>query len=241
MCLVEDVKSLKPVVACTLIPMEGAVIYTQTKKIKAAREAMLEFILINHPLDCPICCQGGECDLQDLTEIVGTDRGRFYESKRAVLNKNLGPLIKTLMNRCIHCTRCVRFSIEVSGISTLGILGRGGKMEIGTYLESFIDSEFSGNLADICPVGALTSKPYSFKARPWELEGFILLNMFDVFLTNIRIDVRGNNILRILPVYNTMFSNEWLADDVRYSYDSLYKQRLLNPSILINKFLVFQS
>jgi NADH dehydrogenase/NADH:ubiquinone oxidoreductase subunit G len=165
MCLIEDAKSIKPVVACTALINENIVIYTNTIKVKKARESVLEFLLINHPLDCPICCQGGECDLQDITEIFGADMGRYYEIKRAVLNKNLGPIIKTAMNRCIHCTRCVRFAVEIGGISTLGVLGRGGSMEIGTYIDQFINSEFAGNITDLCPVGALTSKPYSYIAR----------------------------------------------------------------------------
>lgn len=165
MCLVEDIKSLKPIVACTIIVTLDSSFYTKTFKVKKAREAMLEFLLINHPLDCPICCQGGECDLQDLSELVGADKGRYYEVKRAVINKNLGPLVKTLMNRCIHCTRCIRFSLEIGNIYDLGVLGRGVMMEIGTYIEKFLDSNFSGNLVDICPVGALTSKPYSFVTR----------------------------------------------------------------------------
>jgi NADH dehydrogenase/NADH:ubiquinone oxidoreductase subunit G len=165
MRLVEDIKSLKPIAACTVILYSGMVIYTNTLKVKKARESVLEFLLINHPLDCPICCQGGECDLQDLSEIFGGDKGRFYESKRAVINKNFGPFIKTIMNRCIHCTRCVRYAIEISGIMNLGITGRGSKMEISSYIEQFLKSEISGNIIDLCPVGALTSKPYSFLAR----------------------------------------------------------------------------
>ena len=166
MCLVEDIKSLKPIASCAILMYPGIVIYTNTIKIKKIREAILEFFLINHPLDCPICCQGGECDLQDLIEIFGADKGRFYEIKRSVSEKNISKYIKTVMNRCIHCTRCVRFAIEISGISTLGILGRGNNMEIGTYIENILDTNFSGNLVDLCPVGALTSKVYSFIARP---------------------------------------------------------------------------
>jgi NADH dehydrogenase/NADH:ubiquinone oxidoreductase subunit G len=166
MCLVEDIKSVKPVASCAILSYPGMVIYTNTVKVKKIREAILEFFLINHPLDCPICCQGGECDLQDLTEVFGADKGRFYENKRSVSEKNLSLYVKTVMNRCIHCTRCVRFAVEVSGISSLGILGRGSSMEIGTYIETFLNTEFSGNLVDLCPVGALTSKPYSFISRP---------------------------------------------------------------------------
>ena len=202
MCLIEDLKSLKPIVACTIIPLDNSVFFTNTIKVKKAREAMLEFLLINHPLDCPICCQGGECDSQDLTEIVGSDRGRYYENKRAVIDKNFGPIIKTSMNRCIHCTRCVRFSIEVTNTFQLGVLGRGNMIEIGTYLDKFLNHEFQGNLIDICPVGALTSKLYAYYIRSWECENYILPNISDIFLDNIRLEIRGNKIIRILPVYN---------------------------------------
>ena len=164
MCIVQVNNNLG--VSCALNLMNNMIIFSNTLRVKEARESILEFLLINHPLDCPICDQGGECDLQDITEIFGADYGRYYESKRAVLNKNFGPIIKTVTNRCIHCTRCVRFAIEISGSFTLGTVGRGGSMEIGTYIENFIQSEFSGNLVDICPVGALTSKPYSYIARP---------------------------------------------------------------------------
>lgn len=166
MCLVEDSKVLKPVAACTIIVYNGMNIYTNSVRVRKAREGVLEFLLINHPLDCPICCQGGECDLQDLTEVFGGDKGRYYEDKRSVLDKNFGPFIKTIMNRCIHCTRCVRFAIEVSGITSLGVIGRGSKMEISSYIDRFFDSELSGNVVDLCPVGALTSKTYSFFGRP---------------------------------------------------------------------------
>jgi NADH-quinone oxidoreductase subunit G len=166
MCLIEELKSIKPLVACTILPLNGNTFFTNSMKVKKSREAMLEFLLINHPLDCPICCQGGECDLQDLTEIVGSDKGRFFDDKRAVLDKNIGPIIKTSMNRCIHCTRCVRFSVEVLNLQQLGLLGRGMSVEIGTYLDKYLLNEFQGNLVDICPVGALTSKLRSFNTRP---------------------------------------------------------------------------
>jgi NADH dehydrogenase/NADH:ubiquinone oxidoreductase subunit G len=166
MCLIEEVKQFKPLAACSIIITNNMNLYTHTIKTKKSREAVLEFLLINHPLDCPICDQGGECDLQDQTLLFGSDRGRFYEYKRAVENKECGPLIKTIMNRCIHCTRCVRFINELAGNNQLGITGRGYKMEIGFYIDNFLDSEVSGNIIDLCPVGALTSKPYAFKGRP---------------------------------------------------------------------------
>jgi NADH dehydrogenase (ubiquinone) Fe-S protein 1 len=166
MCLVEDLKSLKPIASCAVSVSSNTAIYTNSIKVKKAREGVLEFLSLNHPLDCPICDQGGECDSQDESLVYGGDRGRFYEFKRAVEDKNCGPLIKSIMNRCIHCTRCIRFSIEVAGINTLGITGRGSQMEIGSYISRFINSEISGNIIDLCPVGALTSKPYSFSARP---------------------------------------------------------------------------
>lgn len=166
MCLVEDFKQVKLLASCAVNISNFNNIYTNTIKVKNARESVLEFLLLNHPLDCPICDQGGECDLQDQSMVFGSDRGRFYEFKRAVSDKNCGPLIKTIMNRCIHCTRCVRFSIEVAGINMLGITGRGSKMEIGFYIDSLLKSEISGNIIDLCPVGALTSKPFSFTSRP---------------------------------------------------------------------------
>jgi len=165
MCLIEENKSLKPLASCAVNINSGLQIYTDTVLVKKSREGVLEFLLANHPLDCPICDQGGECDLQDQSMIFGSDRGRFYEIKRSVEDKNCGPLIKTVMNRCIHCTRCVRFSQEISGSSNFGVTGRGNSMEIGFYIESFLDSEISGNIIDLCPVGALTSKPYAFVAR----------------------------------------------------------------------------
>lgn len=238
MCLVEDNKSIKPIAACTIILSNNMVIYTNTIKVKKCRESVLEFLLINHPLDCPICCQGGECDLQDLSEIFGGDKGRFYESKRAVINKNFGPFIKTIMNRCIHCTRCVRFAIEISGCFDIGIVGRGAKMEISSYINKIFSSELSGNIIDLCPVGALTSKPYSFMARSWELKSLTTLNLFDSFIPSIRVDVRGGEILRVLPQLNINFNNEWICDDIRYCFDALKNQRLIYPIILINKLIL---
>jgi len=166
MCLIEESKSIKPIIACGINIMEGLNIYTRSTKVLRVREAIVEFLLINHPLDCPICDQGGECDLQDIVNVFGSDKSRFNEHKRFVSNKNCGPLIKTVMNRCIHCTRCVRFINEIAGVSSLGVLGRGSAMEIGFYLTLNLESEISGNVVDLCPVGALTSKPYAFISRP---------------------------------------------------------------------------
>ena len=182
MCLVEIEKAPKPMASCALPLMENMKIFTNTFLVKKAREGILEFLLANHPLDCPICDQGGECDLQDQSLIFGTDRGRFYENKRAVEDKNCGPLVKTLMTRCIHCTRCIRFSTEIGGVSFLGTTGRGNIMEVGSYLKGLFKSELSGNVIDLCPVGALTSKPYSFSARPWDIEKIESIDIFDHLL-----------------------------------------------------------
>ena len=179
MCLVEVEKSPKPQASCALPVMNNMKIFTDTPLVKKAREAVLEFLLINHPLDCPICDQGGECDLQDQAMIYGSDSSRFYEYKRGVENKNIGPLVKMIMSRCIHCTRCVRFMSEVAGLGDFGTTGRGNSTEIGTYIEKNLNSELSGNIVDLCPVGALTSKPYAFKARPWELTSFDTLDISD--------------------------------------------------------------
>ncbi len=199
MCLLEVAypRSLKPMASCALPLMPYMSLYTNTVMVKKAREGVLELLLINHPLDCPVCDQGGECDLQEQTQKYGGDRGRFYESKRAVEDKECGPIVKTSMNRCIHCTKCVRFCTEVCGESVLGTLGRGSNMEIGTYVDESIDSEFSGNLPDICPVGALTSKPYAFRARPWELRSFETLDIIDSLASRIRVDIRGTEIIRL--------------------------------------------
>ena len=214
-------------------------IYTNTVKVKRAREGVLEFLLINHPLDCPICDQGGECDLQDITKIYGSDRGRFYEYKRAVFDKNFGPLIKTSMNRCIHCTRCIRYMIEVCGFDNLGMLGRGGFMEIGTYIEGFLNVEISGNIIDLCPVGALTSKPYAFQGRPWELKNLYSFDIFNIFLPQIKVCVRGVNILRILPVISSNpLVDSWISDFTRFFYDGFKKQRLLYPIITYYKYVL---
>ena len=206
MCLVEVKKSLKPVASCAMPLLKGMVIFTESSLVRKAREGVLEFLLSNHPLDCPICDQGGECDLQDQALIFGNDRGRFFEYKRGVFDKNFGPFIKTLMTRCIHCTRCVRFAREVGNFFNLGILGRGNLMEIGTYVQNFFESELSANIADLCPVGALTIKPYAFKARKWELNNIENIDVFDSFGTNIVICMRGLDIIRILSKVKN-FSN----------------------------------
>tara|TARA_B100000614_G_scaffold262904_1_gene299983 strand:+ start:22687 stop:24774 length:2088 start_codon:yes stop_codon:yes gene_type:complete len=229
MCLVEVEKSPKPVASCAMPVMEGMKIKTNTPLVKKAREGVLEFLLINHPLDCPICDQGGECDLQDLTMVYGSDRGRFHEYKRSVEDKNLGPLIKTIMTRCIHCTRCVRFAEEVAGVKDLGTVGRGRETEIGTYVEKSIQSEMSGNLIDLCPVGALTSKPYAFTSRPWELTSIETIDVTDSIGSNIRVDIRGSSIMRILPRLNESINEEWISDKTRFSYDGLQRQRIHYP------------
>jgi hypothetical protein len=236
MCLVEEVKSLKPIASCAIQILSNMQIYTNTIKVRKAREGVLEFLLINHPLDCPICDQGGECDLQDITKIYGADRGRFYEYKRAVFDKNFGPLIKTSMNRCIHRTRCVRYMVEICGFYNLGVLGRGGLMEIGTYITGFLNIEISGNVIDLCPVGALTSKPYAFRGRPWELKNLYAFDIFNIFLPAIKVCVRGVNILRILPVISSnLLVDSWISDFTRFFYDSLKRQRLLYPIITYYK------
>ena len=191
----------------------------------------MEFLLINHPLDCPICDQGGECDLQDQAMGYGFDRSRFQENKRAVKDKYLGPLIKTIMTRCIHCTRCIRFADEIAGVPELGATGRGEHMEIGTYIEQAISSELSGNLIDVCPVGALTSKPYAFTTRPWELRKTETIDVMDAVGSNIRVDTRGPEVMRVIPRLNEDVNEEWLADKSRFSYDGLKRQRLDRPYV----------
>ncbi len=226
MCLVEVEKAPKPVASCAFPVAEGMVVKTDTPAVRAARRGVMEFLLINHPLDCPICDQGGECDLQDQAFSYGRDGSRFAEAKRAVKDKNLGPLVKTVMTRCIQCTRCVRFSAEIAGLSELGATERGESMEIGTYVEKALSSELSGNLVDICPVGALTNKPYAFVARPWELDRVDGIDVLDATGTNISICSRGGDVLRILPRVNEDVNEEWLADKGRYSVDGLKRRRL---------------
>jgi len=236
MCLVEVQKSLKPVASCALPLLNSMSIRTDTSLVKQCRENVLEFLLINHPLDCPICDQGGECDLQDQTLFFGTDRGRFYEYKRAVSNKEFGPLIKTFMTRCIHCTRCVRFLNEIAGISTLGVTGRGMNMEISTYLERYIFSEVSGNIIDLCPVGALTAKPYAFQYRSWELKKIYCNDIMDVLGSRIAVYFFNRKIKRILPSLSESLNEIWISDRTRFFFDSLYKQRLNIPLINLSNF-----
>ncbi|XP_050229620.1 NADH dehydrogenase [ubiquinone] iron-sulfur protein 1, mitochondrial [Mercurialis annua] len=231
MCLVEVEKSPKPVASCAMPALPGMKIKTDTPVAKKAREGVMEFLLMNHPLDCPICDQGGECDLQDQSMAFGSDRGRFTEMKRSVVDKNLGPLVKTVMTRCIQCTRCVRFATEVAGVQDLGVLGRGSGEEIGTYVEKLMTSELSGNVIDICPVGALTSKPFAFKARNWELKGTESIDVTDAVGSNIRIDSRGPEVMRILPRLNEDINEEWISDKTRFCYDGLKRQRLNDPMI----------
>jgi NADH-quinone oxidoreductase subunit G len=229
MCLVEQEKAPKPIASCAMPVMEGMVIKTDTPMVRKARKGVMEFLLLNHPLDCPICDQGGECDLQDQAMAYGMDRGRYAENKRAVRDKYMGPLIKTIMTRCIHCTRCVRFATEVAGVEELGALGRGEHMEITTYLEKALASEVSANVVDLCPVGALTSKPYAFNARPWELRKTESVDVMDAVGSNIRVDTRGREVMRVLPRLNEDVNEEWISDKSRYACDGLRRQRLDRP------------
>lgn len=206
-------------------------IFTNTPMVKKAREGVMEFLLINHPLDCPICDQGGECDLQDQAMAFGVDSSRYHENKRAVEDKHIGPLVKTVMNRCIHCTRCVRFTTEVAGISELGLIGRGEDAEITTYLESAMTSELQGNVIDLCPVGALTSKPFAFQARPWELTKTESIDVMDAVGSAIRVDSRGREVMRILPRVNEAVNEEWISDKTRFIWDGLRTQRLDRPYV----------
>lgn len=229
MCLVEVEKAPKPIASCAYPVAEGMVVRTDTAMVRQARRGVMEFLLINHPLDCPICDQGGECDLQDQAYSYGMDHSRYAENKRAVKDKNLGPLVKTFMTRCIHCTRCIRFSSEVAGVPEMGATSRGEGMEIGTYIEKALTTELSGNLIDICPVGALLNKPYSFVARPWELKKTDTIDVHDALGTNIQVSTRGSEVLRILPRTNDDVNEEWLADKGRFSHDGLKRRRLDKP------------
>ena len=229
MCLVEMERAPKPVASCAMPAGEGMVIKTDTPMVKKAREGVMEFMLINHPLDCPICDQGGECDLQDQAMGYGGDRSRYQETKRAVENKHMGPLISTIMTRCIHCTRCVRFSTEVAGVNDMGAIGRGESMEITTYLEKALASELSGNVVDLCPVGALTNRPYAFNARPWELSHTETVDAMDAMGAAIRVDTRGNEVMRVLPRINDDINEEWISDKTRHAHDGLLRQRLDRP------------
>ncbi|HTV44535.1 MAG TPA: NADH-quinone oxidoreductase subunit NuoG [Stellaceae bacterium] len=229
MCLVEVEKSPKPIASCAMPVGDGMVVHTNSEKAVKARHGVMEFLLINHPLDCPICDQGGECDLQDQAMAYGFDRGRFEENKRAVRDKNFGPLVETHMTRCIHCTRCIRFLTEIAGVQELGATGRGEDMEIGTYIERALGSELSANIIDLCPVGALTSKPYAFTARPWELTKTESIDVLDAVGSNIRIDARNGQVLRVLPRVNEAVNEEWISDKTRYAIDGLRRRRLDRP------------
>ena len=240
MCLVE-VKGgpPKPQASCAMSVRdlrpgpngEPPEMFTNTPMVKKAREGVMEFLLINHPLDCPICDQGGECDLQDQAMAYGVDSSRYWENKRAVENKYIGPLVKTIMNRCIHCTRCVRFTTEVAGVSELGLIGRGEDAEITSYLEHAMTSELQGNVIDLCPVGALTSKPYAFQARPWELTKTETIDVMDAVGSNIRVDARGREVMRILPRIHEGVNEEWISDKTRFVWDGLKTQRLDRPYV----------
>ena len=234
MCLVEMEKSIKPIASCAMPAADGMVIKTNTPKIEKSRKGVMEFLLANHPLDCPVCDQGGECDLQDQSMFYGIDKSRFKENKRAVPDKNMGPLIKTQMTRCIHCTRCVRFATEIAGVPELGAIGRGEDMQIATYLEQSVQSELSGNVIDLCPVGALTSKPYVFEARPWELKKTETIDVMDAVGSNIRVDTYDWEVKRVLPIINEDINEEWISDKTRYACDGLLNQRLDTPYIRYN-------
>jgi NADH-quinone oxidoreductase subunit G len=234
MCLVEMERAPKPIASCSMPVGDGMVIKTNTETVKKARNGVMEFLLINHPLDCPICDQGGECDLQDQAMAYGFDHSRFKENKRSVTDKNLGPLVETHMTRCIHCTRCIRFSTEVAGVEVLGATGRGENMEVGTYVEQAISSELSANIIDLCPVGALTSKPYAFEARPWELTKTESVDVMDAVGSNIRVDSRGRDVMRVLPMLNEDVNEEWISDKTRYACDGLARQRLDKPYMKVD-------
>src|SRR5499425_823197 len=239
MCLIEVQVMPKPQASCAMgvkdLPpnRDGTpkVISTRSPMVRKAREGVMEFLLINHPLDCPICDQGGECDLQDQAMAYGVDASRYQENKRAVEDKYIGPLVKTIMNRCIHCTRCIRFVSEVAGVPELGAIGRGEDMEITTYLEHAMTSELQGNVVDLCPVGALTSKPFAFTARPWELAKTESIDVQDALGSAIRIDTRGREVMRILPRVSEAVNEEWISDKTRHVVDGLRTQRLDQPYV----------
>ncbi|CAL8344766.1 unnamed protein product [Boreogadus saida] len=231
MCLVEIERVPKPVAACAMPVMKGWNILTNSDKTRRAREGVMEFLLANHPLDCPICDQAGECDLQDQSMQFGSDRGRFTEGKRAVEDKNIGPLIKTIMTRCIQCTRCVRFASEVAGVEDLGTTGRGNDLQIGTYVERMFMTELSGNVIDLCPVGALTSKPYAFTARPWETRATESIDVLDAVGSNIVVSTREGEVMRVLPRLHDDINEEWISDKTRFAYDGLKRQRLTQPMV----------
>ena len=234
MCLVEMEKSPKPVASCAMPAAEGMNIKTNTPFVEKARKGVMEFLLANHPLDCPVCAQGGECDLKDQSMFYGVDKSRFKENKRAVPEKYMGPLIKTQMTRCIHCTRCVRFATEIAGVSEIGAIGRGEDMQITTYLEEAMQSELSANVIDLCPVGALTSKPYVFEARPWELKKTETVDVMDAVGSNVRVDTYDWEVKRVLPLINEDINEEWISDKTRYACDGLLNQRLDTPYVKYN-------
>jgi NADH dehydrogenase (ubiquinone) Fe-S protein 1 len=225
MCLVEIQNAPKPVASCAWPVSPEMRVFTDTPLVQKARESVLEFLLVNHPLDCPICDQGGECDLQEQTLAFGSDRSRFFYEKRGVEDKNCGPLVKTIMTRCIHCTRCVRFFQNIVGQEDLGTTARGKETEIGTYIGKSLNSELSGNVIDLCPVGALTSKPYAFSARPWEIKGIETIDVSDSVGSNIKVNFKETEILRILPVLNDTLNEEWISDKTRFSFDGLKKPK----------------
>ena len=229
MCLVEIANAPKPIASCAYPVSKDMKIFTDTPLVQKARENVLEFLLINHPLDCPICDQGGECDLQEQTLSFGSDRSRFSFEKRGVEDKNCGPLVKTIMTRCIHCTRCVRFFQNVAGQEDFGTTARGKETEIGTYIGKVLSSELSGNIIDLCPVGALTSKPYAFSARPWELKSVDTVDVSDGVGSNIKVNFKETEIVRILPIVNDSVNEEWISDKTRFSFDGLKRLRVGDP------------
>ena len=233
MCLVEVKNSPKPVISCAMSILNKMEIFTNSPLVKKSREGVLEFLLLNHPLDCPVCDQGGECDLQDQSFVFGINKKRFYNFKRIVTDKNIGPVVKTVMTRCIHCTRCVRFSQEVAGVESLGIFGRGVNSEIGTYVTKIFNSELSGNIIDICPVGALTSKQYPFVSRIWELKSFKTIDYSDSMCSTIQVYTKSNSIIKVLPDYeDSLNNNNWISDKTRFSFDGMF-----SPDRLVSVFL----
>ncbi len=226
MCLVENTEMIKPIVSCATILKENLKIFTNSNLVKKAREYILEFLLINHPLDCPICDQGGECDLQDQTLLFGSDKGRFYELKKITINKECSFFVKLIMTRCIHCTRCIRFLKDLNNNHELGMLGRGSHMEIGNYINSNINNEFVSNIADLCPVGALTLKFSEFKNRVWELVSFKFFDILDSTASTLNFFLSGEKIVRVLPYNNKFINNQWITDRSRYLFDSFYNNRL---------------
>jgi NADH-quinone oxidoreductase subunit G len=232
MCLVEvEGGPPKPTASCCFPAGDGMVVHTQSDMVKNARKGVMEFLLINHPLDCPICDQAGECDLQDISVSYGSDKSDYHEMKRAVEDKEIGPKIKTVMTRCIHCTRCIRFATEVAGVEEMGATGRGENMSVGTYVESALQSELSGNMIDLCPVGALTSKPYAFTGRNWELIKTPSVDIMDAVGSNIEIHSRAGKVMRIIPRELDCVNEEWITDTARFSYDGLYENRITSPLV----------